>query len=205
MTLGSWFRDYVYIPLGGNRVSKGRWIRNLLVVWLLTGLWHGADWNFVVWGLFFGVVLLIEKLFLKGLLDRKPLLGHVYVLLLVTVSFVIFGAASMREAVQYLKAMFGVLGLPLTSVEGMYYLRSYLVTLLLAVVGATPLPGKALSIVKRPGSRRRMQQPADADPVLTVGERLINLLEPAALLLLLTMSVASLVNGSFNPFLYFRF
>ena len=205
MTLGSWFRDYVYIPLGGNRVSKGRWMVNLLIVWILTGLWHGAAWNFVVWGLFFGVVLMIEKLWLKDFLAGKRLLGHVYVLLLVAVSFVIFGAESMGEAVQYLRAMFGASGIPATSVEGLYYLRSYLVILILAVIGATPLPGKAILAVKQLGGAGQSSNAKSAGLGETMGERILNLLEPIVLVLLLAISTASLVNGSFNPFLYFRF
>ncbi len=205
MTLGSWFRDYVYIPLGGNRVSRGRWMVNLLIVWLLTGLWHGAAWNFVVWGLFFGFVLMIEKLWLKKLLAGKPLLGHVYVLFLVAVSFVIFGAESMGEAMQYLRAMFGASGLPITSVEGLYYLRSYLVILILAVIGATPLPGKVILAVKQLGGAGQSSNAKPTGLGETMGERILNLLEPIVLVLLLAISTASLVNGSFNPFLYFRF
>ena len=205
MTLGSWFRDYVYIPLGGNRVSKGRWMVNLLIVWILTGLWHGAAWNFVVWGLFFGFVLMIEKLWLKDFLAGKRLLGHVYVLLLVAVSFVIFGAESMGEAVQYLRAMFGASGLPITSVEGLYYLRSYLVILILAVIGATPLLGKVIQAVKQLGGTGQSSNAKSAGLGESMGERILNLLEPIVLVLLLAISTASLVNGSFNPFLYFRF
>ncbi len=189
MTLGSWFRDYLYIPMGGNRVSRGRWIVNLLVVWLLTGLWHGAAWNFVVWGLFFGIFLLIEKLWLSRFLEGKRVINHVYVLLLVAVSFVIFGADSMGEAMLYLRSMFGAAGQPLVSAEGLYYLKSFLVTLIFALVGATPLPKKLVLRTKQ----------------WRAGEQIVNLLEPWALLLLLAASTASLVNGSFNPFLYFRF
>ena len=120
MTLSTWFRDYVYIPLGGNRVSRLKWVRNLLAVWLLTGFWHGASWNFVIWGLFFGVLLIIEKLFLGKVLDRLPsVLRHIYVLLAVVISFVIFNADDMSGALVNLRGMVGLNGVPLISFDAL--------------------------------------------------------------------------------------
>ena len=189
ISLGSWFRDYVYIPLGGNRVSKPRWLLNLLVVWLLTGFWHGAAWNFIVWGLFFAAFLILEKLWLLKRLEGSRIFSRVYVLLTVLVSFVIFSADNMGQALSYLGSMFGAGGLPLISAEFVYYLKSYALIFLAAVLGATPLPKRMFQrLSRRPG-----------------GERLLNLLEPAALLLILALVTAYLVDGSFNPFLYFRF
>ena len=189
ISLGSWFRDYVYIPLGGNRVSKAKWLRNILVVWMLTGLWHGASWNFVLWGLGFAVLLVAEKLVYGRLLQRTHVLKHVYTLLLVTLSFVLFNADSVSEAVSQLGAMFGAGGLPLVSTEGVYYLRSYAGTFLFAAIGATPLVSNAIS---RFGKTR-------------FGAQALTVLQPLVMLALLAACTAFLVDGSFNPFLYFRF
>ena len=138
MSLGSWFRDYVYIPMGGNRVAPARRYFNILVVWILTGLWHGADWNFVLWGLFFAVFLIMEKGFLLKPLQKLPVLSHLYTLLLVAVSFVIFDSAGLSEAATHLGRMFGAGGIPLVTGEALYYLGSYAVTFVIAIIGATP-------------------------------------------------------------------
>ena len=188
-SLGSWFRDYVYIPLGGNRVSKSKWLRNIFIVWMLTGLWHGASWNFVFWGLGFAVLLVAEKLLYKRQLERTHVVKHVYVLLLVTLSFVMFNAGSVKEAFSQLGAMFGAGGLPLTSTESLYYAKSYAVTFLIAAIGATPLCKNAVS---------KLAETARGAQVLAI-------LQPVWLVLLLAACTAFLVDGSFNPFLYFRF
>ncbi|MDY5100369.1 MAG: MBOAT family O-acyltransferase [Oscillospiraceae bacterium] len=189
ISLGSWFRDYVYIPLGGNRVSKPRWFFNILVVWLCTGFWHGAAWNFVVWGLFFGLLLMVEKLWLGKHLKGHSVLSHLYVLLAVVISFVIFDAASLSEAGHSIAALFGLGGYPLFSAEAVYYLKSYALLLLAAAVGATPAMAR---LCGRIGGNER-------------GRRALNALEPAAELLLLLAATGYMVDGSFNPFLYFRF
>ncbi len=184
MTLGGWFRDYVYIPLGGNRVSKSRWVVNILAVWMLTGLWHGAAWSFVVWGLLFAAALLIEK-WVPALLRLPKILRHAYVLLTIVISFVIFNARSMAEAGSDLAGMFGLLGVPLVSTEAVYMLRSYALLFILAIVGATPLV--------RNTAVKLGQQP------------IAPLLRSVAAALLLLVCTGYLVDGSFNPFLYFRF
>ena len=189
MSLGSWFRDYVYIPLGGNRVSKARWFRNIFIVWLLTGLWHGAAWTFILWGLFFAVFLTAEKLWYGRALAQTHLLKHLYVLLLVVVSFVLFDAASVPDALRTAAALLGLGGLPLTDALSRYYLDSYAGVFLIAAVGATPLP--ALTVRWLSESR--------------VGKAAVSLLEPVVLTALLAVVTAYLVDGSFNPFLYFRF
>ena len=189
ISLGSWFRDYVYIPLGGNRVSKIKWLRNIFLVWAFTGLWHGASWNFVLWGLGFAVLLVLEKLVFKVWLSKTRVFRHVYVLFFVIVSFVLFNAGSVREAFSQLGAMFGAGDLPLVSAESLYYARSYAVTLVFSAVGATPLVAKTV---------RRL---AETKP----GAKAAAVLQPAAMLLLLAACTAFLVDGSFNPFLYFRF
>lgn len=188
-SLGSWFRDYVYIPLGGNRVSNAKWLRNILVVWLLTGLWHGASWNFVLWGLGFAVLLVAEKLLYKERLEKTHVLKHVYVLLFVTLSFVLFNASSVKEAASQIGAMFGADGLPLVSAESLYYAKSYAVTFLIAVIGATPL---CKNVVSKLAESAR-------------GAQVLAILQPVWLVLLLAACTAFLVDGSFNPFLYFRF
>lgn len=189
MSLGSWFRDYVYIPLGGNRVSAPRHLLNILVVWMLTGFWHGAAWNFVIWGLYFAGLLILEKIWLLKSLEGKPVIGHFYVTAAVAVSFVIFDASDLQQAFSYLKAMFGGSGYPLLSPEFLYYFRSYLVVFVIALFGATPLPAKL---------RGRIRQTAAGEHVLTIAE-------PLALIALLLICTAFLVDGSYNPFLYFRF
>jgi len=184
MTLGGWFRDYVYIPMGGNRVSTGRWIINILTVWMLTGLWHGAAWNFVVWGLLFAAVLLIEK-WVPGLKKLPDILRHSYVLLTVLLSFVIFNAFGLAQAWEDIRGLFGLLGDPLITAETVYYLKSYAVLLIVGILGATPLVKKLAIKLKA--------KPAAA------------FLIPAAAAALLLVCTAYLVDGSFNPFLYFRF
>ncbi len=188
MSLGSWFRDYVYIPMGGNRVAPARRYFNILVVWVLTGLWHGADWNFVLWGLFFAVFLIMEKGFLLKPLQKLPVLSHLYTLLLVAVSFVIFDSAGLSEAATHLGRMFGAGGIPLVTGEALYYLGSYAVTFVIAMIGATPFP------------TRMAKQLSEGK-----GGRALSILAPAALVLVLAVVTAYLVDGSFNPFLYFRF
>lgn len=189
MSLGSWFRDYVYIPLGGNRVSQARHLFNIFVVWMLTGMWHGAAWNFIVWGLYFAIILMIEKLFLLKYLKKSKVLNHIYVLLLIIISFVIFDAASMKDALSYIGAMFGAGDYPFISTEFVYYLRSYGVVLLIGIIGSTPLP----KLVTKKIDESR------------VGGKIMTILAPVALCVLLAVCTACLVDGSYNPFLYFRF
>ncbi len=191
MSLGSWFRDYVYIPLGGNRVPKGRWLFNILVVWMLTGFWHGASWNFILWGLLYAMFLVIEKLWLSKYLERSRVWRHIYVILIVCFGFVLFNASSITEAVQYLGAMFGLGGAPLVSTEFVFYLRSFGLILIMAIIGSTPLPKLAverLANAKKP-----------------ICKTILDIAEPIFLLILLILATAYLVDGSFNPFLYFRF
>ncbi len=184
MSLGSWFRDYVYIPLGGNRVSKARWIFNTLVVWMLTGMWHGAAWNFIVWGLMFAALLLLEK-WVPALQKLPTLLRRGYVLLAVLISFVLFNADSFAQAGSDLAGMFGFAGLPGVTPETWYYLRSYGLLFLLGFVGATPL-------VRNTANR-------------LYAHKAVAVLEPVVLILLLLVCTGYLVDGSFSPFLYFRF
>ena len=184
MSLGSWFRDYVYIPLGGNRVKPARWVFNILVVWMLTGLWHGAAWNFVLWGLLFAALLLAERAF-PGLQKLPGAVRHGYVLLAVVLSFVLFNAENLTQAGQDFAGLFGLGGLPLVTEETLYYLRSFGVLFLVGFVGST-------SAVKQCAGR--IAQTRAGLP--------LELLMMTALLLVCT---GYLVDGSFSPFLYFRF
>ncbi len=182
MSLGSWFRDYVYIPMGGSRVKKWRMFFNIFVVWMLTGFWHGADWNFIIWGLYFAVLLVVEKVFFLKKLEKSKVIGRIYVILAILVSFVIFNATSLNEVGTYLGGMIGVGDYPLISNETVYYLKNYGFVLVIALIGSTPLPKTVAGKVKT-----------------------FKYLEPIVILLLLIMVTAYLVDGSFSPFLYFRF
>ncbi len=188
MTLSNWFRDYVYIPLGGKRVGKLKWLRNILIVWLLTGLWHGAAWNFITWGLLYGVLLIIEKLgFLKVIEKIPSVLSRIYLLLVVMIGFVIFNGNSLSEIFDNITGLVGLNGAPLYSAESIYTLLNYAFIFIIAFIGSTPL----IKII-----------------VLKLKDRLpklINILEPITLCILLVVCISYLVDGSFNPFLYFRF
>jgi alginate O-acetyltransferase complex protein AlgI len=189
ISLGSWFRDYVYIPLGGNRVSRLRWFFNILVIWFLTGMWHGAAWNFIIWGIYFAVVLIIEKLFLLKFLNKTKVISRVYTLIVVVISFVIFNASDMKEAFSYIGGMFGAGEVPLVSKELVYYFKNFAVVIILGIIGATPVVKKAVE---------KIAENKCASRVLVV-------VEPLVLVVLMVSMTAYLVDGSFNPFLYFRF
>ncbi len=189
MSLGSWFRDYLYIPLGGNRVSKPRWFLNIFIVWMATGLWHGAAWNFVLWGLFFAILLIVEKVFLLKIVAKMKGFNRVYVLFLVLISFVVFDSASLKDAFSSITGLFGAGGIPLYNSETLYYLSGFAVILIIGIVGSTPLPKKVYTYLN--GNK-------------TVSF-IITVVEPFMVLLLLVICTAFLIDGSFNPFLYFRF
>ena len=187
ISLGSWFRDYVYIPLGGNRKGLARQLFNILVVWMLTGLWHGAAWSFVLWGIFFAVLLTIEKLGFKRFLDRHVAFGRIYVILTVLAGFMLFNLDELRACAGGFAGIFGAHGVPLVSREAIYCLRSYMVIIIIAILGSTPLPKYIAAHLSEKASG------------------FMSIAEPAALMITLIASTAYLVDGSFNPFLYFRF
>ena len=187
ISLGTWFRDYVYIPLGGNRKGKPRQFLNIFIVWMLTGFWHGAAWNFLFWGLWFAVLLIIEKTFLLRHLEKSRVLGRFYVLLAVIFSFVLFDASGLSAALVCITQLLGLGGLPLSSPQAAYLLGSNALLLTAAMVGATPAPKIA------------------AQAIAQRWPRVCSLLEPVMLVLLLLLCTAFLVDGSYNPFLYFRF
>ncbi len=190
MSLGTWFRDYVYIPMGGNRVSKGRWFFNILTVWFLTGFWHGADWTFIIWGLYFAAFLLLEKFVLNKVFAKLPkFVSHIYVVLAILISFVIFSGNGLSGAMADLGNMFGAGGISFWSGETAYYLRSYGVVLLAAILGATPLVKTAVLKIKEK----------------RIGALVCDILEPVFVVVMLLVVTAYFVDGSFSPFLYFRF
>ena len=189
ISLGSWFRDYVYIPMGGNRVKKLRFFINIFTVWFLTGFWHGAEWNFVVWGLYFGLLLTIEKFFLTDFLKSHKVFGHIYTFFFIAVSFVIFSGNSLTESLSYVGGLFGIGESRLISGELMYSIRNYGLVFLIGILGATPLPKKMVSGLKK----------------MKWGGKIIDIIEIPILVLLLIVVTAYLADGSFNPFLYFRF
>ena len=184
MSLGSWFRDYVYIPLGGNRVSKSRWVFNTLVVWMLTGLWHGAAWNFILWGLLYAAFLLLEK-FVPQLQKLPDALRRSYTLLIVVLGFVLFNAVDLSQAISDIGGMFGVLNVPFVNGETLYFLKSYALLFIVALIGSTPA-------VKHFAGKLE-------------GKKTGFVLETVLMIALLLVCTAYLVDGSFNPFLYFRF
>ena len=186
ISLSSWFRDYIYIPLGGNRVSKLKWIRNIIIVWMLTGLWHGAEWNFVIWGLYFGVLLIIEKVFLLKWLQKIPkVISRIYTLFIVMISFIIFNGEGISTILENIGGLFKFVSIPLITNESMYYLKSYIIVIILGIIGATPICKNILTTEKL--------------------KKIVNILEPIYLLLIFIICTSYIVDGSFNPFLYFRF
>ena len=190
MTLGSWFRDYVYIPLGGNRVSVIKHIRNILIVWLLTGLWHGASWNFIVWGLYFGVILIIEKYFLNKILEKTPkAIRVIYTSFVVMISFIIFSSDNLSSAFTVIRGMFNFKGMNLYNEFILYYVRSYGLIIVLGILFSTTL-------VKNTISRLRRNKLMNG---------IINIIEIIVLFTILVIVTSMLIDSSYNPFLYFRF
>lgn len=190
ISLSSWFKDYVYIPLGGNRVGKIKLLRNILIVWLLTGFWHGASWNFIVWGLMFGIILIIEKLWFNKYLEKLPnILKRIYVLFIVMISFIIFRADNLSEAFKIINGLFGFNKDVFINKITIYNLKNYFVVILIAILAATPILKNL--IIKLKKNKK--------------ANYLINLLEPFYIVFLLIIVTAYLIDNSYNPFLYFRF
>lgn len=191
ISLSTWFREYVYIPLGGNRVGKWRHIRNILIVWLLTGIWHGASWNFVIWGVYYGVLLFIEKYILGKHLEKLPTaFRHIYCMFFVMIGWNIFVFDDMGNGIEFMKSLFGVYGQGVLNRETIYLFYNNVFLLVLCILGCTSLPkqiGKWLYT--------RLQD-------RTI---LINIIQNVFYVVIFILSIAWLVDASFNPFLYFRF
>lgn len=187
ISLGTWFRDYVYIPLGGNRKGLIKQLRNIAIVWMLTGIWHGASWNFLLWGVYFGIILMLEKWFILRMLSNMPAwIKHIYALLLILLGWVLFSIESAEGILSYFKAMIGANSLPLWDHQALYLLYTNAILLVLLVIAATPI-SKTTFIVQKTASIK------------------MQALGVIWHMLLLFLSVAYLVDASFNPFLYFRF
>lgn len=190
ISLSSWFRDYVYIPLGGSRCGKKKLVRNILIIWMLTGFWHGASWNFIVWGLLFGVLLTIEKLVIGDKIEKIPkVIRHLYVLFVVMISFIIFNSDDIISAFHNISGLFGGGGEVFINDVCLYYLNSYGLILLMACFGATPICKNLVEKISKSKT----------------GKKIINILEPVYLGVLLLIVTTYLIDGSYNPFLYFRF
>ena len=190
ISLGTWFRDYVYIPLGGNRVNKIKFLRNIIIVWLLTGIWHGASLNFCIWGLFFGIMLIIEKFSFNKYLEKIPsFIRRIYVLFIVMISFIIFGSSNMNDAFNTIKGLFGFNKEVFINNYTIYYLKNYLFVLILAILLSTPLIKKLVLKLKKN----------------CFIKKLFDILEIVSIPIILVIVTSYLIDNSYNPFLYFRF
>ncbi len=190
ISLSTWFKDYVYIPLGGNRDGKYKQIRNILIVWLLTGIWHGANWTFLIWGLLFGIILIIEKIFLNEFMEKLPsFIKRIYVLFIVMILFIIFNAENMSVALTNIKGLFGMNGEVFINDYTLHYLKSYLPLLIIALFGTTPF-------IKILIDKLRKNKYVN---------NVINILEPILIVIILVVVTSYLIDNSYNPFLYFRF
>ncbi len=190
MTLGKWFRDYLYIPLGGNKKSKFRQLINITVVWTATGLWHGASFNFILWGLYFGVLLILEKFIIGKWLEKLPsIIRHIYLIVIVVLSFVIFDSESITEISEKFIGIFSLSGLPFLSLSAKYYISSYAIVFILSFIFATPILKIGCEKIKH----------------TKIGKIALSIFEPILLTTLIVLSTAYIIDGSFNPFLYFRF
>ena len=190
ISLSTWFKDYVYIPLGGNRDGKYKQIRNILIVWLLTGIWHGANWTFLIWGLLFGILLIIEKIFLNKFMEKLPsFIRRIYVLFIVMILFVIFNSDNMSVALINIKGLFGMNGEVFINDYTLHYLKSYLPILIIAIFGATPF---IKTLIDKLRKNKYLNN-------------IINILEPILIVIILFVVTSYLIDNSYNPFLYFRF
>lgn len=195
ISLGSWFRDYLYIPLGGNRKGKLHMYINLFIVWLATGIWHGASWTFIAWGLYYGILIMLEKAFLGKLLKRIPnTFQYIYALLIVIVGWVFFRSETFTYAFSYLAVMFGFSGIGFWNVDALFYVSQYGIILVIAIIGATPIFKKTINMIEIKSQNSKV--------IRIVGKEIsIN----AFVFLIFLMSVTYTISGTFNPFIYFRF
>ena len=190
ISLSTWFKDYVYIPLGGNRNGIYKQIRNILIVWLLTGIWHGANWTFLIWGLLFGIILIIEKLWLNKFMEKLPsFIRRIYVLFIVMILFIIFNSDNMQVALTSIKGLFGMNGEVFINNYTLHYLKSYSLVLIIALLGSTPLIKILIDKLRK-------------NKYLN---NIINILEPILIVVILFVVTSYLIDNSYNPFLYFRF
>nr|WP_173471828.1 MBOAT family protein [Eubacterium ruminantium] len=186
ISLSSWFKDYVYIPLGGNRCKKSRMFFNIFIVWLLTGFWHGAEWNFIIWGLYYFIILMLEKSFLLRVLKKLPaVLQHIYSLFLINMGWVIFSNDNLDKLGKTLRCMFGIGNIDLYNKTTAFYLLSFIVMIILAAIGSTEIP-------------KKIGKKIDDSKAGAIGAVIF-------ILIVMTLSTAGLASDAFNPFMYFRF
>lgn len=191
ISLSSWFREYLYIPLGGNRRGLPIQIRNILIVWLLTGIWHGASWNFVAWGVYFGILLIVEKLFLLRLLNKAPhIIGHIYTMFFVMISWAIFAFDSLGDGWSFIRSLFGGFGQPIWDGEALYLLYTNLLLLIVLIIGCTNLPARLYR---------------HADIRLKAHTITMSAADTVMIVVCMVLCIAFIVDASYNPFLYFRF
>jgi len=206
MSLGSWFRSYLYIPLGGNRNGLKMQMRNIAIVWLATGIWHGASWNFVLWGVYFGVFLILEKFLWLEFLKKHKIFSHVYTLVIVWVGWALFAFDDMGRVTQYMKAMFGLSGAGFVNRETLYLLVSYAVMLVILILASTPYPKQwAGMLMNRLEGKKNNDFVATDKKKVSVGSTVSAVLQLAFVAAVFLISTAYLVDATYNPFLYFRF
>ena len=185
ISLSSFFKDYVYIPLGGNRVNNLKWIRNIFIVWFLTGFWHGASWNFIIWGLYFAIILLLEKTLYGTFIEKTKVFKYVYTLILIIISFTIFNGNSLNEVITSLKNMLFLEDIPFINFETLYHIRNYIFVIIIAIISSTPIMKLLTNKIKN--------------------NKIYSILEIGYYFIVLIIVTAFLIDSSFNPFLYFRF
>ena len=189
ISLSSWFKDYVYIPLGGSREGTFKLIRNILIVWLLTGLWHGSEWTFVIWGMFIGILLVIEKLLLNKYIEKLPsIVRRIYTLFIIMISFIIFSGSNINESFNNIVGLFNFSN-PFINKFTMHYLKDYGLVLIIAIFLSTPILKNTIIKLKK---NKKINN-------------IINILDIIVLLILLVIVTSYLIDSSYNPFLYFRF
>lgn len=185
ISLGTWFKEYVYIPLGGSKKGKKRLVINLLIVWMLTGLWHGASWNFVLWGLYFGILLIVEKLILAKYLEKLPsIFQHIYTMFFVIISWVIFAFDDLTNAFEYLKTMFGINNTVLLNSELLYLLQTHWILIIVCIFASTTVIQK-INIIRN--------------------KKNYLIIKNIACIVMFFISICFLIGSTYNPFLYFRF
>lgn len=207
MSLGGWFRSYLYIPLGGNKKGLKVQMRNIAIVWLATGIWHGASWNFVLWGVYFGVFLILEKFLWLDFLKKHKIFSHIYTLVIVWIGWALFAFDDTGRVLQYLKAMFGLSGAGFANRETMYLFVSYGVMLVILILASTPYPkmlaGKVMNRLEN--GRQETEGEVSAKAKISIGSTVSALLQLAFVAVVFIISTAYLVDATYNPFLYFRF
>ena len=187
ISLGSWFRDYVYIPLGGSRIGTVKLYRNLAIVWIITGIWHGASWNFILWGVYFGIFIILERAFLQKVLNKLPsILQHIYLMIIVIFGWVLFSQSDISSTVEYIKVMLGIGKYSIFNEYTMFYIRQYWIVMLVAIIVSMPI----LTKIKDLNIKIR-KSIAVAKPILVI--------------ISFALVTIYLVNSTFNPFIYFNF